>query len=46
MNAASEIVAINWGGGSTEKGMFGCGNPVERFAPQLEAAVKRSAVHP
>ena len=46
LNAASEVVAINWGGGSDEKGMLGCGNPVERFAPQLEAAVKQSAVRP
>jgi hypothetical protein len=46
LNAAGEVVAINWGGGSDEKGMFGCGNPVERFAPQLEAAVRRSAMRP
>jgi hypothetical protein len=43
LNTASEVVAINWGGGSDENGTFGCGNPVERFAPQLEAAVKQSA---
>ena len=45
-NAAGEVVAINWGGGPDEKGMIGCGNPVQRFAPQLEAAVKESARRP
>jgi hypothetical protein len=46
LNAASEVVAINWGGGSDKHGAFGCGNPVERFAPYLKAAVNRSAVRP
>jgi hypothetical protein len=45
-NAAGAVVAINLGGGREGKDLHGVGNPVGRFGPPLDAAVKRTAARP
>ncbi len=46
LNSSGEVVAINIGGGKERFTLFGFGNPVSRFRPFLEAAIKQQGQNP
>jgi hypothetical protein len=41
LNSSGEVVAINLGGAEQKGFVYGVGNPVGRFLPYLESAIKR-----